>query len=78
MMKSQRQILLDPPLSTRGNQGVPNFGWRTKRCSGAQTTSTGVPCRVSAWKILPLRDIDHLPLLSRELDRLGIGVAALF
>ena len=32
---------------------------------------------MAAWNVLTLRDNDHLPLLSRELDRLGISVAAL-
>ena len=32
---------------------------------------------MAAWNVLTLRDNDHLPLLSRELDQLGIGIAAL-
>ena len=53
---------------------------------GAEVSSTGRrssrfclrrSCRVAAWNVLSLRDDDHLPLLSRELSRLGIAVAAL-
>ena len=33
--------------------------------------------RVGAWNVLSLREDDHLPLLSSELKRLNIGVAAL-
>ena len=55
------------------------------RRGGAQETSTGRrsrfnlrrSCRVAAWNVLTLKDDDHLPLLSRELDRMGIAVAAL-
>ena len=32
---------------------------------------------MAAWNVLILRDNDHLLLLSRELDQLGIRVAAL-
>ena len=32
---------------------------------------------MAAWNVLTLRNDDHLPLLSRELGRLGIGIAAL-
>ena len=33
--------------------------------------------RVGAWNVLPLREDDHLSLLSSELKRLDIGIAAL-
>ena len=32
---------------------------------------------MAAWNVLSLRDDDHLPLLSRELGRLGVVIAAL-
>ena len=32
---------------------------------------------MASWNVLSLRDDDHLPLLSWELGRLGIGIAAL-
>ena len=33
---------------------------------------------MSAWNILSLREDDHLSLLSSELKRLDIGIAALY
>ena len=33
--------------------------------------------RVGAWNVVPLREDDHLSLLSSELKRLDIGIAAL-
>ena len=76
----------DPSAIDRENQGAPDFGRRRKRCSYKQATSTGWgslqlnlrrSCLVSAWNVLMHRDNDHLPLLSRELGRLGISVSAL-
>ena len=34
-------------------------------------------CRVGAWNVLTLGDDDRLPILSRELERLGVDIAAL-
>ena len=34
--------------------------------------------RVGAWNVLSLREDDHLSLLSSELKRLDIGIAALY
>ncbi len=55
-------------------------------CGGAKVSSAGRGCsrfnlrrplRVGAWNVLSLRDDDRLPLLSSELSRLDISIAAL-
>ena len=83
-MKTLRQSRKDPQRPTvGGNHGA---GVGRVRCSGAEASLPGQrssrfnlrrSCRVASWNVLSLRDDDHLPLLSRELGRLGIGVAAL-
>ena len=49
--------------------------------SGAEVSSPWVNLRrslqVGAWNVLSLREDDHLSLLSSELKRLDIGIAAL-
>ena len=86
-MATLRQSRKDTQRLTAGGNYVTNpssFGSMGR--GGAEATSAGRrasrlnlrrPCRVAAWNVLSLRDDNHLPLLSRELGRLGIAIAAL-
>ena len=83
-MKMLRQSHKDPQRQTvEGNHGA---GVGRMCCNGAEASLPGRrssrfnlrrSCRVASWNVLSLRDDGHLPLLSRELGRLGIGIAAL-
>ena len=73
-------------LTAEGNHGTTPLTVGRMGRGGAEATSAGLrasrfnlrrSCRVAAWNVLTLRDDDHLPLLSRELGRLGIAIAAL-
>ena len=86
-MKALRQSRKDPQRPTAGGKhgaNKSNVGRMDRvgaEVSSARRRSSRFnlrrSCRVAAWNVLSLRDDDHLPLLSRELDRLGIAVAAL-
>ena len=86
-MTTLGQSRKDPQrLTAEGNHGTTPVTVGRMGRGGAEATSAGLrasrfnlrrSCRVAAWNVLTLRDDDHLPLLSRELGRLGIAIAAL-
>ena len=68
----------------RGN--LPGSDCGSVRRGGAEVSSTRKrspwvnlrrSLRVGAWNVVSLREDDHLSLLSSELKRLNIGIAAL-
>ena len=69
-----------------GRHPLPRLGFGGNAAGGAEASSTGRrsagvnlrrPLRVGTWNVLSLADDDHIPVLSKELSRLGIAVVGL-
>ena len=85
-MKAAGQSPRDPRRPIGGKPRSSQGRFLVERCGGAKATSNpGTPprlnlrrpIRVGAWNVLTLSEGSYLPVLSSELARLGVAVAAL-